>query len=228
MNDLPGLKIKKVRRNIPEEELIADLREISLLLNTEYVSLRNYDKHGRFNSSTFISRFGSWNKALDLAGLRVKRPSHCSKSELLTNLLVLWRTLGRQPGQSDIKYGNSKYSKRLYLKVFGSWNKTLGELEKFYSVSTRAKKIAGEIMFSARISEPLRTGRRTPGLRLRMRVLKRDRFRCVLCGASPSARETVELEIDHILPWSKGGKTNAGNLQTLCSDCNRGKSDRVI
>jgi len=31
--------------------------------------------------------------------------------------------------------------------------------------------------------------------------------------------------IDHILPWSKSGETHEENLQTLCFDCNRGKTD---
>lgn len=60
---------------------------------------------------------------------------------------------------------------------------------------------------------------------LRYDILKRDGFRCVLCGRS--AREHgVELEVDHIIPVSKGGKTEPDNLRTLCKDCNRGKRDK--
>jgi 5-methylcytosine-specific restriction endonuclease McrA len=36
----------------------------------------------------------------------------------------------------------------------------------------------------------------------------------------------VKLEVDHIKPISKGGKTVLNNLQTLCMDCNRGKSNK--
>ncbi|MCC6294516.1 MAG: HNH endonuclease [Bryobacterales bacterium] len=46
-----------------------------------------------------------------------------------------------------------------------------------------------------------------------------------LCGASPAIQRGVQLEVDHILPWSKGGKSTIDNLQTLCSACNEGKSD---
>ncbi len=35
----------------------------------------------------------------------------------------------------------------------------------------------------------------------------------------------VELHVDHTVPWSKGGETVLGNLRTLCSDCNLGKSN---
>ena len=61
--------------------------------------------------------------------------------------------------------------------------------------------------------------------KLRYQVLKRDNFKCCACGASPAKDPYVELHIDHIVPWSKGGETTLGNLQTLCSKCNIGKGD---
>ena len=61
--------------------------------------------------------------------------------------------------------------------------------------------------------------------KLRYQVLKRDNFKCCACGASPAKDPSVELHIDHIIPWSKGGETVFENLQTLCSKCNIGKSD---
>lgn len=60
---------------------------------------------------------------------------------------------------------------------------------------------------------------------LRYSILQRDNFRCVLCGRSTRDDPDLQLEIDHIFPISKGGKTEAANLRTLCRDCNRGKSD---
>ena len=61
--------------------------------------------------------------------------------------------------------------------------------------------------------------------KLRYQVLKRDDFKCCACGASPAKDPAVDLHIDHIIPWSKGGETTLANLQTLCSRCNIGKSD---
>lgn len=59
---------------------------------------------------------------------------------------------------------------------------------------------------------------------LRYDIMKRDGFRCVLCGRSAS--EGVKLHVDHILPVSRGGKTEYGNLRTLCCECNMGKRDK--
>jgi hypothetical protein len=64
---------------------------------------------------------------------------------------------------------------------------------------------------------------RQPSKRLRFEVLKRDGYKCILCGASPKENESTRLEIDHIVPFSKGGATRIDNLQVLCFACNRGK-----
>lgn len=60
---------------------------------------------------------------------------------------------------------------------------------------------------------------------LRYDVLKRDHFRCQICGASQA--DGVKLHVDHIVPVSKGGKTELSNLRTLCDMCNLGKSDKI-
>lgn len=58
-------------------------------------------------------------------------------------------------------------------------------------------------------------------LSLRFEILKRDDYRCQMCGIT--AKDGARLEIDHIHPVSKGGSNNTSNLQVLCRDCNAGK-----
>jgi 5-methylcytosine-specific restriction endonuclease McrA len=60
--------------------------------------------------------------------------------------------------------------------------------------------------------------------RLRFEILKRDDYRCQMCGVT--AKDGATLEIDHIHPVSKGGTNEPDNLQVLCRDCNAGKSDQ--
>jgi len=49
-------------------------------------------------------------------------------------------------------------------------------------------------------------------------VIRRDNYRCRWCGF---ANATRQLEADHIVPESKGGKATMANLQCLCSACNK-------
>lgn len=58
--------------------------------------------------------------------------------------------------------------------------------------------------------------------RRRFEILKRDRFTCQYCSRKPPK---VALEVDHIIPVSKGGSSDSTNLVAACFDCNRGKSD---
>lgn len=64
-------------------------------------------------------------------------------------------------------------------------------------------------------------GSRTVPEGLRFKVLLRDGFVCRYCGAA--AAEGVRLQVDHVVPWSQGGRTVLDNLRTACGPCNRGK-----
>ena len=59
---------------------------------------------------------------------------------------------------------------------------------------------------------------------LRYDILKRDNYRCQICGRTQA--DGIKLHVDHIIPIAKGGKTVPENLQTLCQDCNLGKGTK--
>ena len=60
--------------------------------------------------------------------------------------------------------------------------------------------------------------------RMRFSIYERDGYRCRNCGVS---QRYADLEIDHIIPIAKGGKSDYDNLQTLCHKCNVYKGDRI-
>jgi len=52
-------------------------------------------------------------------------------------------------------------------------------------------------------------------------VWERDHGRCVICGSQR------QLELDHRIPFSKGGSNTANNIRILCKECNLRKSDKI-
>ncbi len=62
---------------------------------------------------------------------------------------------------------------------------------------------------------------------LREAIKQRDHYTCCKCGNSVYNEPNLLLEVDHIIPVSKGGKTEASNLQTLCWRCNRKKGNNI-
>lgn len=52
-------------------------------------------------------------------------------------------------------------------------------------------------------------------------VWRRDMGRCVDCGSR------INLEYDHIIPFSKGGSNTVRNIELLCEKCNRSKSNNI-
>lgn len=56
--------------------------------------------------------------------------------------------------------------------------------------------------------------------RLRMAIFERDNFSCQICNKTKE--DGVKLEVDHIKPYSEGGKTNYNNGRVVCSTCNKG------
>ncbi len=61
---------------------------------------------------------------------------------------------------------------------------------------------------------------------LRAKVAKQARYRCGYCLTSQTITGAT-MEIDHLVPGAKGGKTEENNLWLACSDCNDSKNDRI-
>jgi hypothetical protein len=64
--------------------------------------------------------------------------------------------------------------------------------------------------------------------RLRNGIKSRDNYTCLQCGISLAVEPHLLLEVDHIMPVSKGGLSVPENLQTLCWRCNRTKGAKIV
>jgi hypothetical protein len=58
---------------------------------------------------------------------------------------------------------------------------------------------------------------------LRMAILRRDNFTCGYCGSTAGP-----FDVDHVVPVSRGGSNDEGNLLTACAQCNRSKGAKTI
>lgn len=87
-----------------------------------------------------------------------------------------------------------------------------------------SKVIDGRRFYSGKVWKSIeRVERAKVSNELRQEIFERDGYTCVICGST----EKESLEIDHIMPISKGGKTEPDNLQTLCHDCNIRKGNDI-
>jgi hypothetical protein len=207
---------------VTDAELLTDLRRVAELLESFTVSRPIYPKHGRYGVTTFNSRFGSWNKALTAAGLTTFHQINIPDQRLFENILILWQHFGQQPRRTQLSWPPSTISAGPYNRRFGGWTASLHAFVS-YANSADLDSPTSPTSIPSR-----RTTGRAPSLRLRWRVLQRDRFTCRGCGRSPAMMAGVELCVDHVLAWSNGGETTFPNLQTLCSECNVGKSNEGI
>jgi len=210
-------------KNIPvsSEDLLQDLRSVAKKLKTEKLTQNLYSGQGKYSPTTISRRFGTWNDALFKANLNAPKILNYSDEKLFENILNVWQKKGAQPTQRDMKTSISEISPSPYYRRFGTWTTTIQEFIKYLN----RKDIVPNEKY---ISETSRNKtNRDPSLRLRFKVLKKDNFSCVRCGASPAKDPKIVLHIDHIKPWSKGGETEISNLQTLCEKCNLGKSNLV-
>jgi hypothetical protein len=197
--------------------IAAELRRIAGVTGKNHVSARDIRCYGRVSDRCVIAKFGSLRSANTKAGLDTGPYRRWTTPQLLKAVAELWRTTDRDCGRSplgvDVKKYGLLFSAGTVAKRFGSWKKAL------LAVSASP----GAARRSPLIETTRKTGRRNPiPVGRRYQVFQRDTFTCRICK-----RSGVPIEVDHIIPVSKGGSDLIENLQTLCARCNRGKSNRM-
>ncbi len=211
--------IQPKNQKIGTDELIKDLISVSEKLS-KAPTMAEYNCTGKYEVSVFRRRFGSWNAALLKANLVVNN-REWTEIELYSNIENVWIYLGKQPTRRDMDKEYSKISSGAYHRHFHTWTNALKSFIAYINDSESADEAIENNpapKFSHKTSRDI-------NLRLRFKVFQRDNFRCCICGRSPATTQGLELQADHIKPWSKGGETTLENLQTLCRECNLGKSN---
>ena len=116
-----------LRRRYTDEQLLAEL-EACAERQGRSPTMREFaaDRGTRVHPQTFVDRFGGWNRAKRIAGLRPRR--FATKEELLAQLRTLGGELGRAPTGRDLdERRGTMPSKSLYWHTFGSLTQALRE-----------------------------------------------------------------------------------------------------
>lgn len=118
------------------------------------------------------------------------------------------------------RYKQYNYVKYPYQYAY-SENTMIYSFSAFFELVNKLKKIGFETTLEDYNSK---NQRRLLTKELRLKVMERDNYTCQICGKYMP--DGVGLQIDHIIPVSKGGKTVMSNLRVLCSKCNGKKGDK--
>ena len=147
-----------------------------------------------------------------------------TKEYLLSELIRAYKLLEYSPTQEFIDFNPDFPSRNAYRRQFGTFSEAMIE-----AGLPLCPQGAANPNHPKNPNHPLyKTPKKqaAPSLKLRFKIFNRDNFTCQYCGRT--IKDGIKLEIDHILPVSKDGKTTSKNLITSCFDCNRGKRDFLL
>jgi hypothetical protein len=218
---------------ITNEEIVSELKRVATFLKTNSFTRLEFANNSHLNKNVFFHKDNTFNSFMKLAGLDPPKLSkRFSDQDCFENLLKVWTHYGRQPHFREMKTLPSVVGPNAYIYRWGSWTKALlAFLEKANSDIKETESTIDSVDVNILPKETKKVmqpeNRREIPLGLRFNILQRDRYKCVICGRSPATKLSIELHVDHILPFSKGGQTRDDNLRTLCNECNIGKSDKL-
>lgn len=206
---------------ISDDDIIQDVLCVkNNILKKDTITTREYFLHGKYGKKAITNHFGTWNNLLTKLNIPITRAyTHLTKEDIFGIIEKLWLQLGKQPTIREFE-SMTNHTDKIILSNFGKWTKCLQEFVTWEN-NKNNKEIIQTINTNLHHKTP-----RFPSPGLRNDVMKRDHYKCVKCGRSPATDPTIILVIDHKKAYSKGGETTIDNLQTLCSECNLGKSNK--
>jgi uncharacterized protein YuzE len=220
-------------RNLSNEEILNEVLRVVQIVGNDKINSNHIRQHSKIGVDAIRNRFGSLRSAFRAAG--IKETAHGRRytdEECFENMLRVWTHYGRPPMYREMDMPPSEVGPKAYIVRWGTWNKALHAFVERVNHDTDGSMDKPSVSENtAEQNKPVKRVKeedcRNIRLGLRYEVLKRDNFRCSLCGASPALTPGVELHVDHIHPFSKGGKTENSNLRALCQACNLGKGAKI-
>ena len=220
-------------RLMSDDDILKSLRDLADSLGKTALTVKAVEEHLPFGGQTLRRRWGTSSAAFAAAGMQATPLGRrYTDEQCFDNLLNVWTHYGRPPQHREMGSPPSVVGSKAYVKRFGSWNRALAafveRVNKDDTADRSCQRPLVDVPATSAEAGPTRTpeeSRNIP-LGLRFRVLHRDLYKCVLCGDHPARNPECVLHVDHIVPWSKGGRTREDNLRTLCATCNVGRGNR--
>lgn len=110
-------------RNLTDEELIFDLKLIAKKSNKNTLTGKEYkDNGGKYGVRTYQTRYGSWLKALEKAGLPIQRTTQkLEREKIIEDLKLVAKKLNTNVLTGDEYTNNGEYSYSGVCRHFNSW-----------------------------------------------------------------------------------------------------------
>jgi hypothetical protein len=189
---------------VSDGQLIDDLKAFAEELG-ETPTFTEMNDSGLWAASTYVRSFGTWNAALQEAGLEVNKSHEVSKEQLISDLQQFAEELDRTPTKREMN-NLGPWGKNTYITRLGTWNAALQEAGlKINRLGSEELAGIGEQAYGSGYHSK------------RSEVLERDSYECRVCG------EIENIHCHHIKPrreFEKIGDSNTlDNLIILCNSC---------
>lgn len=240
-------------KDISEESILAELEKVARHFDYSHFRRKDFDRLAEIHSATVERHFsGSWSAAMRTLKERLERKGislgptrrrNIPEKGMFDEMERIWVQLGHRPSRDEWTGATPRISYDSIYRRFGGWTNACLKFIDYKSggatieKNDQGMKVGGQSKMSRTNHERMIENReprktlqkmRSVPLNLRYKVLNRDKFCCISCGKSPATHIGTRLHVDHIVPFSKGGTNSLTNLQTLCEECNLGKSNAVL
>ena len=217
---IPNLDLYQRYDNVTHYDSVSELDYLTYQLTYDAKKMQKAAKDAQENARLYKDytnevnncRFGVY-----------KTPTPKNRDKLISIEKNLFFTKAKVP-QTNFSVGvtisRSNMSGRIYETKYRAFSVT-----EINQLINRLNHKSGDFYLDEEIWQSIcRVERGKVSNALRFEIYARDNYRCQKCGCTQNENY---LEIDHIFPISKGGKTVRSNLQTLCRSCNGIKSNNV-
>ena len=216
--------LSKPRITVHPDDAIADILAYANTIPGQPTTANGYNSwpQRRYSKDTIRRLFGDWSSACEKANIPFKKTHQYTIEHLISHIekVAEWRKA--RPSIEDLRRYNDKFGTTI---TYDAYKRRWGGYKLFIEAFAQFKmgQISKDELTKLADAKPKR---KTISASLRAKVFERDNWRCKDCGKSAS--DDVTLHVHHINPVSHGGVNDLDNLVTNCSDCNLGKSDKIL